>query len=161
MGCAAGWRAQDKVRCCLRLQCWTFNSAAHWALLLPAGSGIPRALWEAGGSKHWKQSQTFLNSLAKNFWLSELVKCNFLCITSSFALPSCRKITCMIWLYIHTPKTTQMPCANQLEISKGQWRTKNNRNNRMSYTLVCDVKKRCLLGDEAQVVWVLSLSGQL
>lgn len=31
----------------------------------------------------------------------------------------------------------------------------------MSYTLVCDVKKRCLLGDEAQVVWVLSLSGQL
>lgn len=136
-----------------------FNSAAHWDLPLPAGSGIPRALWEAGGSKHWKQKQIFLNSLTKNLCLSQLFRCHSLCITNSFAFQSCRKITCMIWLYVHTPESTQTPCENQLEISKGQWRTKNNKNNRKSYTLVCDVKKRCLLGNEAEVVWFLSLSG--
>lgn len=127
----------------------------------PVGSGIPRALWEAGVSKHWKQSQTFLNSLTENFCPSRLFKCHLLCITNSFALQSCRKIACIILLHMHTPKSTQAPCENQLEISKGQRRTKNNKNNRKSCTLVYDVKKRCLPGNEAEVVWLLSLPGHL
>lgn len=35
------------------------DSAAHGACSLPAGSGVPRSLWEARGSKYWKTVKSF------------------------------------------------------------------------------------------------------
>ena len=90
-----------------------FNSVAHWAWPLSSGKGIPRALGQAGGSKHWKQSKIFLNSLTNNFCLSQLLKCHSLCITTQ----SCRKI----WL-----AWSDYMCTHLREYTHALWKSIRN-----------------------------------